>query len=141
MTETNIITIITAVLAYLAIGSFFETFRSSRPSGDFDIGSLLLWPFLLDIRVKSWFKLRRIDREGKRRLAEAVAERGGKLRVVDIRWVDGSEGAIITVDYDGEIKDWCGSGAVWHLPDGGRASAWMESWLYDRWTAARREKT
>ena len=136
MTDTNILSIILAVVSYLMIGFIFET---RRPFGKFDFGALLLWPFGLDIRVKSWFKLRHIAREGKQRLAEAVAERDSKLRVVDIKWVDETAigEAIVTVGYGDEITDWRGSGFLWQrLPDGARPSDWMENWLYQRWTGA-----
>ena len=140
MTETNVISIITAVLAYLAIGSFFET---SRQSGDFDFRSLLLWPFALDIRVKSWFELRRIEREGKQRLAEVTKKRDSSLRLIELQWVDEEKReALIKMAYGDEITTWRGACTVWHrVPDGDRAATWMESWLGDRWTAARWEKT
>jgi len=132
----GVILAIVLVVAYLGIGF---TFEALRVSGDFDAGMLLLWPFSIDIRVSDWWEVRRIKREGAQRFTEVVAERNGKLRLIDLSWTTASgDEALATVAHGDKIDTWHGSGTVWHLPNGNRASTWMESWLYDHWEAARR---
>ena len=140
MTETNIISIILAVVSYLMIGFIFET---HGPSGKFDARTLIFWPFGIDIQIHYWLERRRIQREGDRRLAELVEKRDSSLRFISLQWLDEpKQQALIKMAYGDEITTWRGTCTVWHkVPDGERASTWMESWLCDRWTAARWEKT
>jgi len=121
--------------AYLLIGLLFEVFG---PSGRFDVRTLIFWPFGIDIHVKYWTDIWRIRRDGSRRLTEAIAGRDSSLSLVHLQWTGYRDEALITMNYGGEISCWRGSCTVWHRdPDGSRASTWLESWLCDRWTAAR----
>lgn len=118
------------LLAYLGIGGIFAI-------RDRDFGTVLLWPFGLDIRLEFWIRWFRDRRVHRRALAAVLDERERTLGVQTFEWIDASE-AKITITHLGEVSVWRGSCTVWHqVPDGDRASTWLESWLCDRWHAAR----
>jgi hypothetical protein len=123
------------VVAYLMVGFILEMTSSGT---SFDARTLLLWPFGLDIRLQSWFELRRIKREGARCIAEAVKKRDTNLRLVDLQWTGKGDEAIIKMTYGYKNLTYRGTCTVWNrVPDGDRAASWLERWLCDRWMAAR----
>lgn len=126
--------ILAYIAAYLLVGLLIELRRAAV---EFDVATLFLWPFGIDVQVKAWFELRRIRRDGARRIAEACAERDKKLRLVEFKWTGRGTEALVTVDYGGKIDCWRGTCTVWRNMDGDRAATWMENWLADRWAAAR----
>jgi hypothetical protein len=126
------------VVAYLTVGFVFEKTLSKDT---FDARTLFLWPFGLDIRLQSWFELRRIARDSAKRIARAVKERDDSLRLIDLQWTGKGDETIIKMTYGEESLTYRGACTVWHeVPDGDRAAPWLERWLCDRWTAARWEK-
>ena len=64
MSDTTVV--ICVAVAYLAIGALNAARRSIGMSLLESMPSLLLWPFALDIQIKGWLAMRRVEREMKR---------------------------------------------------------------------------
>lgn len=126
---------------YIVIGFCLAKF-DARAYGEFEAPTILLWAFGLDIRVRSWFEIRRIERESARRLAEALVERERTLRVIVFRWIDEHEAAV-TIEHRGALSTWRGNGSctTWRsVSNEDHASEWLSVWLCDQWELERRRR-
>lgn len=122
--------LVAAALVYLVVGVIFAALDGSPDT-------VFLWPFGLDIRLLYWARALGVRRQHRRELAAFLEERERTLKVCAFEWIDQSE-AKVTITHRDEVSVWRGSCTVWHqLPDGGRASTWLEAWLCDRWQSER----
>lgn len=129
MTYHNAIFLAGAITLYLAVGLVLAKLDARERREPLVVSMIFFWFIGIDIRVKYWFVIRAIERNGKRQLVEVERERDQSLRVISLQHEEPGITTVIISLYE-EVSTWRGSGLTWYCVESGAlSSVWLAARL------------
>lgn len=124
----NAIFLAGAITLYLTVGLVLAKLDARERHEPLAVSTIFFWVVGVDIRVKYWFVIRAIERNGKRQLVEVERERDQNLRVISLQHERTTTTVIISL-YE-EVSTWRGSGLTWYCVESGAlSSVWLAARL------------